>query len=214
MRGAVQRFVIVAALAAAVVLGGCGDDSSSGPGPDVGDHWHVAYAMEVCGEVQEPPQDRGADALGIHTHGDGLIHIHPFVGEGTGANANLGAFLDQIGAQVSADGIELAGESFPVADGCDGEDAVVRVAQWDSALDAANGAPPDRIVDPDVDDIVLEPDLGAITVSLGPEDAPISSPPSSNQICALAAADGATSHEACASTPTGNTAPTSTTAPG
>jgi len=34
--------------------------------------------------------DAQQDVLGIHTHGDGLIHIHPFSDSAAGVNANLG----------------------------------------------------------------------------------------------------------------------------
>src|SRR4051812_43017743 len=33
---------------------------------------------DVHGEFQAAPADVKADELGIHSHGDGLIHIHPF----------------------------------------------------------------------------------------------------------------------------------------
>src|SRR4051794_21157998 len=37
------------------------------------DHWHAAFAVEVCGTELDPLQDGPQDTLGIHTHGDGLV---------------------------------------------------------------------------------------------------------------------------------------------
>ncbi|HMJ77540.1 MAG TPA: FKBP-type peptidyl-prolyl cis-trans isomerase [Iamia sp.] len=197
--------VPLAGLTLLLALASCGDDaddavtsdgqapSAGAEGPETGEHWHVAYAFQACGEVLPPAADRGADALGIHTHEDGLIHVHPFVAQATGADATLGVFLDQIGAQLDADGLQLA--DADAIEGCDGDDAVVRVGQWDSALDAAEGAEPDRIITQDFADIVLAPDLSAVTVAVGPEDDPIEPPPATAEICALAAADGPTSED-------------------
>lgn len=202
---------ILAALAGLTLLLGlvaCGDDggddggeaTGSGPatgveGPEVGEHWHIAFAIQVCGEVLPAAADRGVDALGIHTHQDGLIHIHPFEPAAAGADARLKVFLDQIGARIGADGIELA-DGAPDLGACEG-DPVVRVGQWDDALDAADGADPDRIVTDDIDDIVLGPDLGALTIAVGPEDEAIEAPPSTADICSLASADGPTDHPSC-----------------
>jgi len=58
--------------------------------PQVGDHWHAAYEVVLCGK-QEPqlPYSPG----NTHTHGDGAIHVHPEVLEEGGKNANLNRFF-------------------------------------------------------------------------------------------------------------------------
>jgi peptidylprolyl isomerase len=203
---------LLAALAGLTLLLGlvaCGDDGGDGEeaadrpaaeaeGPELGEHWHVAYAFQVCGELLPPAADRGADALGIHTHQDGLIHVHPFLAAAAGKGATFGAFLDQIGASIGADGLELA-DGPAATDGCSG-DTEVRVGQWDSAIDAAEGAEPDRVITDAVEDIVLAPDLSALTVVVGGADDPIPPPPSAADICTLAAADGPTDESsACGS---------------
>lgn len=198
----------LAALTLVLGLAACSDDDGATAGgddpagavegPALGEHWHVAYAVQVCGEVLPAAADRGADTYGIHTHSDGLIHLHPFLAAAAGADAKLQVFLDQIGARVGPDAIELA-DGGPDTGACDG-DPVVRVAQWDDALDAADGAEPDRIVTDDIGDIVLGPDLAALTIALGPEDEAIQAPPSATEICRLAAADGPTDHPSCGDT--------------
>lgn len=49
--------------------------------PGLADHWHSAYSIYVCDEISPWVyfDDSGQDTTGIHSHGDGLIHIHPFV---------------------------------------------------------------------------------------------------------------------------------------
>ena len=47
------------------------------------DHWHVAYAVYICGKFQ-PPITNQTDPVGIHTHGDSVIHVHPFVDSSAG----------------------------------------------------------------------------------------------------------------------------------
>lgn len=58
--------------------------------PKMGDHWHAPYEVVLCGKEQP----RLAYSPGnIHTHGDGVIHVHPHVAEEGGMNANLGRFF-------------------------------------------------------------------------------------------------------------------------
>ncbi len=57
-----------------------------------GDHWHAAYGIDICGKPQAPIPTFESP-IGIHTHGDGVIHIHPFTLEGAGENATIGNFL-------------------------------------------------------------------------------------------------------------------------
>ena len=60
--------------------------------PQLGDHIHQAFGINVCGEwLENVPEFESA--VGIHTHGDGVLHIHPFSQLGVGANATLGRFL-------------------------------------------------------------------------------------------------------------------------
>jgi hypothetical protein len=45
-------------------------------GPFGEDHWHADYSVQLCGETKEADLPFSED-IGIHTHGDGRIHIHP-----------------------------------------------------------------------------------------------------------------------------------------
>lgn len=68
------------------------------------DHWHVAFGVYKCDEYPGDAQslnDAKPDVLGIHSHGDGLIHIHPFSSGVAGKRATFGAFADQVGIELS-----------------------------------------------------------------------------------------------------------------
>lgn len=89
------------------------------------DHWHAFLGANVCGQwinhAIDPTQagsDKGIGApafeaprnIGIHSHGDGLIHIHPYSAEGQGDRATIGRFLaDNEGAdwELTSDTMKL-----------------------------------------------------------------------------------------------------------
>ena len=84
-----------------------------------GDHWHAALGVNVCGEWLPAPAtfETAADnpnvRVGIHTHGDGFIHIHPFTSSEGGSNATLGKFFVYGGWSVSQNSFNVwTGPSF------------------------------------------------------------------------------------------------------
>jgi hypothetical protein len=61
--------------------------------PTVNQHWHAAYGFDICGSFL-PDLPQPAQLIGLHTHGDGVIHIEPQDGIlDTGKHANLGRFI-------------------------------------------------------------------------------------------------------------------------
>lgn len=77
------------------------------------DHWHTALGINVCGRwLADPPEFhvRGANPdlrAGIHSHGDGLIHIHPFSTDEAGERATLRRFLEDGGWMAQgSDGLD------------------------------------------------------------------------------------------------------------
>ncbi|MGH2348190.1 MAG: hypothetical protein ACRDFT_01840 [bacterium] len=73
-------------------------------GAVVGDHWHAQFALVVCEKALPPfPVSSG----GVHTHGDGLIHIHPANAAEGGRNANLGRFLASVGVRLTPTSLQL-----------------------------------------------------------------------------------------------------------
>jgi hypothetical protein len=82
-----------------------------------GDHWHTYFAVDVCGEWLDPmpkfekPYDNPNSTFnaGIHSHGDGLIHTHPFQPSEGGQHATIGKFMSYGGWSLSSDSIDLGG---------------------------------------------------------------------------------------------------------
>ena len=76
--------------------------------PKRGEHWHAAYGIFICDRFVTNVADKGQDdPLGIHTHEDGLVHIHPFSNAAAGKQATLGKFFEQVGMKVTDTKIKL-----------------------------------------------------------------------------------------------------------
>ena len=96
--------------------------------PRIGvDHWHATYEVLVCGERQ--PNFPFWQA-GVHTHDDGLIHIHPNTPSEEGAGARLVRWFEYGGGKLTQDEMRMPGsrEEFKNGDTCpDGSTAVLQV---------------------------------------------------------------------------------------
>ena len=68
--------VVIVAGVVVIVISAASDSADAAPQNK--DHWHAAFGVNVCGEWL-PNAPEFEDAEGIHTHGDGLMHIHPFL---------------------------------------------------------------------------------------------------------------------------------------
>jgi hypothetical protein len=175
------------------------------------DHWHAAFAVNICGEELGPFSDEGPDVLGIHTHSDGLIHIHPFASRASGPRATLERYFDQVGLEVTDDALSLP-EAFEYPDGdlfragevgsaegedsddgvtsCGGEDTELVLAHWEDAQ-TADSSEPDEIMTSDLGAVQLTEDLGAYTLALRPVGSDeIIAPSSAADIITLGQVDG------------------------
>lgn len=94
--------------------------SPAGPPPHANrDHWHVALGVDVCGTwLPDAPEfyvragtldDRVGLSIraGIHSHGIGLIDMHPFSDDEAGERATLRTFLEWGGWLGDNDGLDL-----------------------------------------------------------------------------------------------------------
>ena len=62
------------------------------------DHWHASFAFYICdGFVPDVPEFVAPQNGGNHTHGDGIMHLHPFSPARAGENATLENFLEDAG---------------------------------------------------------------------------------------------------------------------
>ena len=100
------------------------------PAPDKkfgGDHWHAAYGIYLCdkfiGDIQSE-----RDPNGIHTHNDGVIHIHPFTSASSGSKATLGAFARTVGLTLTSDSVKPpGGKGYSNGDKCGDKEGRLKV---------------------------------------------------------------------------------------
>ncbi len=145
---------------------------ASGPGRQ-GDHWHAAIGFNICGTFA-PNISEAADPLGIHTHNDGIVHIHPFASRSAGQNAKLGVFFDTVNVEVSSTRLKLPGQDAKRnGDKCGDADGTVQVKTWPSRDATAEGI----VYKGDPSDIRLT-DNQLITVAFVPDGTDIPKPPS------------------------------------
>jgi len=131
--------------------------------PKVGDHIHAALGITVCGlPVENAPEFENQDGTetkaGLHSHGDGLLHIHPFTEEESGDSATVGRFMDYGGWEADEDHLRLwDGLEVSSGDPCpDGRTARVR---WSLNGEEQDGNPSDyKPEDQDVISIAFLPD--------------------------------------------------------
>jgi FKBP-type peptidyl-prolyl cis-trans isomerase len=140
------------------------------------DHWHAAYGVYVCDKYLPAVQPSGQDPVGIHTHGDGLIHIHPFVAAAAGSNAILARFFEVEPIKVTGDSIKLGSTVFKTGGKCGTKTAVVRTLTWGPG---AKGKPVVRAGDPSK--LKLEDQITFAFV-YAPADATIPVPPSQKEL--------------------------------
>lgn len=190
---------LIAVLGITLVVYARNDRNSQDLGgpPQLGDHIHVAYGINICGEFANPIPEFESD-IGIHTHGDGVMHIHPFSSLGAGANATLGRFLKDaregqppVDVSISDTKLVFAGETFEEGEAeCDGvDDPELRVAYWKDVADT-EAAP--VITTGGFADLRLTADGSGMTIFYGDPKAQIPLPPTAANLEALGAVDGTT----------------------
>ena len=134
-----------------------------------GDHWHAAYGIYIC-DRWLPSIQSERDPLGIHTHNDGVIHIHPFTRAASGRRATLGRFADAVGLRISKDRLTVPGDrTYIEGERCGNKRATVQIF--------LNGD--EWLGDPK--DIRLR-DRDAIILAFAPEGTEITPPPSLSEL--------------------------------
>lgn len=153
-----------------------------------GDHWHAAYGFWVCGEWL-PPLPEWHDTAGIHSHGDGVIHIHPFGDAGAGRNATMGTFLEEApGVKLTNDKLTVGDESWETGETeCDGKKGELVIARWEN-VQTTDDEP--ALLYDNFNDIRFREDGEGYTIAFVPEDdTDIPKPESAPQLSELGAVD-------------------------
>ncbi|MCY4193500.1 MAG: hypothetical protein OXF04_04280 [bacterium] len=156
--------------------------------PGLSDHWHSAYTVWDCtageGGEHQPlfegrrnSQGYPYDPEGIHSHSDGIIHIHPFTANATGEDATMSKFFESMFVIMDRNGITASefGVISAVDAECDGAPAVMQIVRWSDALTAVVAEPDERIYE-DFGAVRFKQDGEAFTIALAPRDAVVPLP--------------------------------------
>jgi hypothetical protein len=159
------------------------------------DHWHAAFGINVCGK-ELPALPQFESAQGIHTHGDGLIHIHPFEVRAAGKGATIGRFLKGAGVELNNTSFHITGQKEKYEAGvttCSGKPTELVLANWKRGI-TAESTPPTQVLHGDFGKERFTGDLAAYTLALVPKGTPdkaIPPPSASASVAALGTCDGA-----------------------
>jgi hypothetical protein len=212
-RGRVFPFALGASLVLGLLLVGWARTSAravanvrpkAAEGTTLGDHWHVAFGVYNCdkwvaniAKVNEPREtasgpitDQDYAITGIHSHGDGVIHVHPFGSQGAGKKAKLGTYFRMVGVKATDSKLELPEGlgTMKNGDDCKGKPGKLKVLVWDKADDT--GDPRKNVTA--FNDTRFSKDGMAIAVVFVNEDEDVKTlkPPTATNLAELGAADG------------------------
>ena len=147
--------------------------------PSFNDHWHVAYGIYDCRTDSFLPNlaDPRTPNSGIHTHGDGAVHIHPSSSEATGNNAQLKRFFEATRVELTDDTMSFADRDSIEEEGaeCDGKPAILQVVRFAPGSDT-----PDTVITEDLDEYRFLADQERVVIALAPIGADIPPPPQAN----------------------------------
>jgi hypothetical protein len=163
----VGSVVVVGVLLIVLSRGGNADAVA----PKLGDHWHAAYGIYDCDHFIPNLQDIKQDTTGLHTHGDGLMHMHPFGTTYTGHGANIGNWGDTTGLEVSDKSIKAAGIDEKNGDKCNGKAGTLKLKVWTSPDDKTG-----HLIDKDYADYAPQ-EFTMWVLAFVPDGADIPKPP-------------------------------------
>jgi hypothetical protein len=166
-------FVVLIAGALLVVQARSTHESSAeaenAPSAAKKDHWHAAYGLYVCDHFLPPLNDVKDDKLGIHTHGEGIIHIHPFTAAASGLKAQMKIFADQIGLTLFDDGFKMPdGTEYKNGYDCKGKPGKFAVYKFKPDDPTAIV----EVFEKDINKINYTEDRDAYTFAILPEGSP------------------------------------------
>ena len=177
-------------------------------GTNVDAHWHAAFGIFICDTFQPKItgtlEETGIDStgsqvllndkfrtLGIHSHGDGIIHYHPASTKSSGNRAKLGVFLDSYNLKLSDTELVMPADQGGTkwstkATKCDNKATQLTVRVWD------HFSKPNDFHDvvTDFSNIRITNDGMVFVVAFVPKGTDIPQPDWAAQLPTLGAADG------------------------
>ncbi len=169
-------------------------------------HWHAAFGIYICDTFQPKitgtKEETGIDSsgnqvllndkfriLGVHSHGDGIIHYHPYSTKASGNRAKLGVFLDVYDIKLTDNELVMpadqGGDKWSTKDTkCDGKDTDLIVRVWDHY-----DKPDFHDVVTDFNNIRITNDGMVFTVAFVPKGTDIPQPDWAAQLPTLGASD-------------------------
>ena len=163
------------------------------------DHWHSVYGVYSCNNAPDimptddlareakylPPFQSSQSDTGIHSHGDGVMHIHPFVELAAGDNAQLRHWINEMNVDLSAELISInnqfdAPQQLVPGEQClDGTGtAEIKLLHWEWDFEALNENRPDpNVIEADFGQIKFLHDREVFVWAYVSEDTPLSDIP-------------------------------------
>ncbi|MEO5722890.1 MAG: hypothetical protein ABIQ39_16690 [Ilumatobacteraceae bacterium] len=204
---AIVAVIVIVMLGLVVYARASRPTDGSGP-PRLGDHWHAAFGIYVCdhfepkllGSAEATSVDVAGNTVytnknfqltGIHSHGDGVIHYHPYGSKATGTRARLGVFLDTYNVKLNDTVLELPPDqggmkwdtkSFK----CGTQDSQLKVRVWNDY--SKPGEFHDYVTD--FRNIRIDRNGMVFVVAVVPRGADIPQPDSAPKLPELGAVDG------------------------
>jgi hypothetical protein len=158
--------VIVIVGVLAVLFARTDNKSAAAVSPTVGEHWHAAYGIYVCDAFLPPLTDVVSDTTGLHTHGDGIAHVHPFNSGAAGKNATLANWGKTTGISFTSTGFTANGTTYENGYDCNGQPATVSMYVWNADdLSAA----PTVVSAADIGSFKFSRNKLALTIAVVPE---------------------------------------------
>lgn len=153
--------------------------------PAFGQHWHLGYGIWDCTTESFLPdlEDPQTANSGIHTHGDGVVHIHPYSSTATGRNARLIRFLEATRTELSDSEMSFPDRPALSEEGavCDGEPAILQVARFAPGESVAS-----EVITENLSNYRFSADQEGMVIALAPEGSEIPPPPASSTEAAAA----------------------------
>jgi hypothetical protein len=168
----ILAIVVVGAVLVVVARGA--NQEAAAESPRVGEHWHAAYGIYVCDTFLPAGTDLGPDTTGLHTHNDGVAHLHPFVNGYAGRNATLGGFGEMVGLSFGSGSFTYLDTTYDDGYDCGGQPGEVSVHVWPA--DDPDAAA--TVVTDDMGSVRFDEDRLAVTIAVAPAGAEIPRPPS------------------------------------